>query len=371
MRPDVRSMASVVLGTVAIIASSCGGTAAPSATPAASAAASAKASASAAATAAAKAGELDAATLAKAKQEGKVVFYTSLQTDDADPLVKGFMKAYPEIKVDLNRKSSSKILTQFMTEAKAGKVLADVLETGGLDLAEPYDKGLTAAFEPPAGKDVPKEYHQLKGHFVGARLAIGTFGWNTTQVKAGQEPKTWEDLLDPKWKGKILIEASDWDVLQSLAKNKFGGDDAKVRDYLTKLSANQPQLIDGHTEMLAALIAGQGAIGWGLRGDTMQEQIDAKKVPGAWSKSEVMLRLQGAVIAKDAPHPNAARVFVNWYVSKEGGQKLLAEIGRIPSVPGMAKPVYAGFGKTYISGPDDAKDLSKYEKLWNELLAKK
>ncbi|MDE3113603.1 MAG: extracellular solute-binding protein [Chloroflexota bacterium] len=358
----------IFLSVLGLVASACGGAAQPSAAPSAAAT---TAGASAAATAAAKPGEVDAATLAKAKQEGKVVFYTSLQTDDADPLVKAFMKAYPEIKVDLNRKSSSKILTQFMTEAKAGKVLADVLETGGLDLAEPYDKGLTLAFDPPAAKDIPKEYHQLNGSFVGARLALSTFGWNTSQVKAGQEPKTWEDILDPAWKGKILIEASDWDVMQGLAKNKWGGDQAKTTDYFTKLAANKPQLIDGHTEMLAALVAGQGAIGWGLRGDTMQEQIESKKIPGGWSKGEIMLRLQGAVISKDAPHPNAAKVFVNWYVSKDGGQKTLAGIGRFPAVPGMAPAAYSGFGKTFVSGPDDAKDLPKYEKLWNELIAKK
>lgn len=359
----------IALSILGILASACGGAAEPSASPAASAAATT--AASAAATAAAKSGEVDAATLAKAKQEGKVVFYTSLQTDDADPLVKAFMKAYPDIKVDLNRKSSSKILTQFMTEAKAGKVLADVLETGGLDLAEPYNAGLIMAFEPPGATDIPKEYTQLGGSFVGARLALSTFGWNTTQVKAGQEPKAWEDFLDPKWKGKILIEASDWDVMQGLAKNKWGGDQAKVRDYFTKLAANKPQLIDGHTEMLAALVAGQGALGWGLRGDTMQEQIDSKQIPGGWSKTEVMLRLQGAVIAKAAPHPNAAKVFVNWYTSKAGGQKTLADIGRFAAVPGMAKASYQGLGKTYVSGPEDAKDLATYEKLWNELIAKK
>ncbi len=356
----------MVLSILGLVASACGGTAQPSASPS-----GATAAATSAATAAAKPGEVDAATLAKANQEGKVVFYTSLQTDDADPLVKAFMKAYPDIKVELNRKSSSKILTQFMTEAKAGKVLADVLETGGLDLAEPYSAGLLMTFAPPGAGDIPNEYKQLGGSFVGARLALSTFGWNTTQVKPGQEPKTWEDFLDPKWKGKILVEASDWDVMQGLAKNKWGGDESKVRDYFTKLAANKPQLIDGHTEMLAALVAGQGALGWGLRGDTMQEQIDSKQIPGGWSKGEVMLRLQGAVISKDAPHPNAAKVFVNWYVSKAGGQKTLAEIGRFAAVPGMAKASYQGLGKTYVSGPEDAKDLPKYEKLWNELLAKK
>src|SRR5579859_4597131 len=157
----------IVLSILGLVASACGGSAQPSASPNGAPAAAAS-SATTAATAAAKPGEVDAATLAKAKQEGKVVFYTSLQTDDADPLVKAFMNAYPDIKVQLNRKSSSKILTQFMTEAKAGKVLADVLETGGLDLAEPYGAGLLMTFAPPGAGDIPNEYKQLGGSFVGA-----------------------------------------------------------------------------------------------------------------------------------------------------------------------------------------------------------
>lgn len=363
-----RTLATTLVGVAAIFASACGGAAQPS--PSAAPTTAATSAATTAPTAAAKPGELDADTIAKAKKEGSVVLYTSLQTEDAEPLIKAFQQAFPEIKVDLNRKSSSKILTQFLTEAKAGKVLADVLESGGLDLEAPVKQGLTVAFLAPSAKDYPKEFTQLNGHFTNARTAVGTFGWNTTLVKAGDEPKTWEDLVDPKWKGKLLIEASDWDVMQALAKGHFNNDEAKVRDYFTKLAANNPTAIDGHTEQLAALIAGQGAVAFGIRGDTSQEQIQAKKAPVGWSKAEVMLRLQGAVIAKDGPHPNAAKVFVNWYLTRDGGQKALATIGRIPAAPGLADPVYT-FGKTIASGPDDASELSKYEKLWNQIILKK
>jgi len=365
-----RSLAIALTAVAAIIAGACGGAAQPSPSATVAPTTGATTAPTTAPTAATKPGELDAATVTKAKSEAKVVLYTSLQTEDATPVIKAFEKAYPEIKVELNRKSSSKILTQYETEAKAGKVLGDVLETGGVDLAGVVKNGLTVAFDPPAAKDFPKEYKQLNGHFVNARSAVGTFGWNTNLVKAGQEPKTWEDLLDPKWKGKTIVEASDWDVMQALAKGHWSGDDAKVRDYFTKLSANQPIIIDGHTEALSALIAGQGSIGFGIRGDTMQAEISEKKAPVNWSKDEVMLRLQGAVISKDAPHPNAARVFVNWYLSKDGGQKALAELKRIPAVPGLADPIFT-FRKTIISGPEDAPDLTKYEKLWNELIIKK
>jgi iron(III) transport system substrate-binding protein len=356
--------ASVVLGIFAVLGSACGGATQPPPSPTATSAATA------AATAAARPGELDADTIAKAKKEGQVVFYTSLQTDDAEKLVKGFQAVFPEIKVQLNRKSSSGILTQYLTEAKAGKILADVLESGGLDLAAPVQQGLTVAFAPPSAKDYPKEFTQLGGHFINARTAVGTFAWNTTAVKAGDEPKTWEDLLDPKWKGKLLVEATDNDVMQALAKGHFNNDEAKVRDYFTKLAAQNPTIINGHTEQLAALIAGQGSVGFGIRGDTAQEQIDQNKAPVQWSKAEVMLRLQGPVISKDAPHPNAARVFVNWYLAKDGGQKTLAEIGRIPAAPGLANKVFT-FGKTITSGPEDASDLPKYDKLWNQIILKK
>jgi iron(III) transport system substrate-binding protein len=363
-------MAPVVLATVAVVASACGGAAQPSPSPTPATSAKATAGASAAPSVAAKPGELDAATIAKAKSEGQLVFYTSMQTADSKPITEAFQKAYPEIKVTLNRKSSSKILTQFRTEAKAGKVLADVLETGGIDLAGPIKDGLAVPYDVPAAKDYPAEFKQLNGTFTNARSAVSTFGWNTTLVKAGQEPQTWEDLADPKWKGKILIEASDWDVMQGLAKGIFNNDDAKVRDYFTRLAANQPQLIDGHTEELAALTAGQGSVAWGVRGDTTQEEIERKKAPLGWSKNAIMLRLQGAIIAKGAPHPNAALLFVNWYLSKDGGQKVLGSLGRIPAAPGLANPVYT-FEKTFTSGPEDAPQLPKYEKLWNDLIAKK
>ncbi len=359
----------VVLAAIGILAAACGGGSAspsPSTAPATSAAAKSSAAATA------NPNELSAEVISKGKAEGQVAFYTSMETSDAERVLAEFAKVYPEIKVQLNRKSSSKIITQFATEAKAGKYLADVLETGGIDLAGVINDGYTQPYadKVPAAKALPKSYTQMNGQFVNGRSAISTFAWNTKLVKAGEEPKTWQDLLDPKWKGKILIEAGDWDVMQGLAKGLFNNDEAKVKDYFTKLSANQPQLIDGHSEQLATLEAGQGAVGWGIRGDQVQGDIDEKKVPLAWNKSNVMLRLQGPVMAKGAPHPNATLVFLQWYLAKDGGQKALASIKRIPAYESIADPVYK-FDKSFTSGPEDAKDLPKYQKLWNELVAKK
>lgn len=359
-----------VFAVLAILASACGGAAQPSPTASAAPSPTKSAAATASASPAAKPGELDKATIDAAKKEGAVVFYTSLSGDDSKIMVDTFMKAYPEIKVTLNRKSSEKITTQYLTEAKAGKVLADVLETGGIDVAKAINEGLTVAFDPPAAADWPKDYKQANGHFTAARVGAETIAWNTTLVKAGEEPKSFDDLTDPKWKGKLLVEATDVEVMLALAKRKWNGDDAKVREYFTKLMANSPKLIDGHTDMNNALIAGEGAVAWGAHGHTAQDAIQKKKAPLGWLKAEVVLTIDGPVISKAAPHPNAAKLFVNWYLTKTGGQKVLADRARIPAAPGVADKAFM-FTKTYVSGPQFLGDFAKYQKLWDELVTKK
>lgn len=367
-----RSTAIVLIGVLALIAGACGGAAQPAATsaPAATTAPAATAKATATATAAAKPGELDQATIAAAKKEGEVVLYTSLSSNDAKSVVDAFQKAFPEIKATLNRKSSEKLVTQYLTEAQAGKVLADVLESGGIDVAKAIKQGLTVAFDAPAAKDYPKDYRSADGHFTAARLGIETIAWNTTAVKAGEEPKSWEDLTDPRWKGKMLIEASDVEVMLALAKRKWNGDEARLRDYFTKLMANAPTLIDGHSEMEAALIAGQGAVAWGAHGHTAQRDIDEKKAPVGWMKTEPVITIDGPVVSKAAPHPNAARVFVNWYLAKDGGQEVIASLKRVPAAPGAAGAAFS-FSKTYVSGPQFLDDFKKYQDLWDQLVAKK
>lgn len=373
MRTHTRSIAPVLLAVLAILASACGGAtqpAPPTTAPTVAPTRAATAAPTAAPTVATKPGELPQATIDAAKKEGAFVFYTSLNADDAKIMVDTFQKAFPEIKTTLNRKSSEKLTTQYLTEAKAGKVLADVLETGGIDVAKAIKEGLTVAFDPPAAADWPKDYKQANGHFTAARVGIETIAWNTTLVKSGEEPKSWEDLTNPKWKGKLLIEATDVEVMLALAKRKWNGDDAKVRDYFTRLTANGPKLIDGHTEMNNALIAGEGAVGWGAHGHTAENAIQSKKAPLGWMRSEPVLTIDGPVISKAAPHPNAAKVFVNWYLSKTGGQKVLADLKRVPAAPGVGDKAFT-FEKTYVSGPQFLDDFAKYQKLWDELVAKK
>jgi len=347
-----------LLAAGTLVVAACGGAVQPAPT-----AAPTPAPATPAPTPTPRPGELDADTVAKAKAEGKLAFYTSLSADDATFIAARFEAANPGIKVTINRKSSEPLVAQLITEIKAGRILADVLESGGLDLAKPIKEGYIAEFRPPAAAAFPDNLKDPKGLWTAARLGIETIAWNTTLVKAEEAPKSFEDAADPKWKGKILLESTDVEVMLALAKVKFRGDDAKVRDYFTRLAANQPQLSAGHTQTLDLLIAGQRALFWGAHGHTAQQRI-ARGAPVDYMRTEGVLTIDGAALVKGGPNPNAAKVFINWYVG-EDGQKGLAERARVPARAGIADPKLLP-ATTYVSGPDFFEDFAKYQKLWND-----
>lgn len=367
MRTRRASTVPALLAAVGLIAAACGG-AQPAATSAPTSAATSAATAqpTTAATAAptVAAGELDADTIAKAKAEGTVVLYTSLSSSDSKKVGDAFAasaKAYG-VKITVNRKSSESLVTQFMTEVKAGKVLADVLETGGLDLFQAIKAGHIDAWKAPAGASFPADLKDANGVWHAGRLGVETIAWNTSQVKAADAPKSFEDLADPKWKGKCLIEATDVEVLLGLGERKFK-DMAKAQDLLTRTMANCTPS-DGHTETLDKLIAGQGAVFWGAHAHST-EQKKAAGAPVDYMTTEGVVTIDGPGLVKGAAHPNAAKVFINWYLSADGGQKVLSELFRVPARPGSANEKL--LPKTiYYTGPTLAEKFAAYQEFWKK-----
>jgi len=352
-----------LLGIVGILAAACGGTTAASPTPAP--ATSAAATQSAGPTTAA--GELDADTIAKAKTEGEVVLYTSLSSTDAKKIGDAFNASAKNygVKATVNRKASEALVTQFMTEVKAGKILADVLETGGLDLYQAIKAGYIEAWKAPAAADFPADLKDANGMWHAARLGVETISYNTTAVKEADAPKAFEDAADAKWKGKCLIEQTDIEVLVGIGERKYKGDAAKAQDLLTKLMGNCTPS-SGHTETLDKLIAGEGAIFWGGHAHST-EQKRADKAPVDYMQAEGVVTIDGPGLVKGAVHPNAAKVFINWYLSE--GQKVLAELFRVPAKPGAANPRL--LPKTiYYTGPTLAEKFASYQDMWNKTVKK-
>lgn len=360
MRTHSGPRALAVLAVLAVVASACGGAAQPAPTTAPAAAATP------AAAPAPKPGELDRATIDAANKEGQVVWYTSMNIEDATYVLGKFQERNGGIKVELVRASGEKLLARFVTEAQAGKVLADVVETGGVDIAGPIKQGLAQEFRPPHADKFPDDLRDVKsGLWTSTRLGVETIAWNTNELqKLGLTPPTsFDDLGDPKWKGQFLLERDDVEILLALAKLKYK-DDAKAREVFEKIAANEPRLSKGHSETTDLLIAGERAAFFGAHGHRT-EALKNKGAPIDWMRTEAVVTIDGAFLAKGAPHPNAGKVYINWLVSEEG-QKAIADRQRVPARPGSADPkLYPD--KRYVSGPDFADDFKKYQEMWQKV----
>src|SRR5215510_9219214 len=138
-----------------------------------------------------------------AKKEGQVVLYSALIVNQMlRPLAAGFMKKYPFIKMTYYRADSEELLAKLSAETRANNVVADLFEgSGGGEIA--VEAGFTQAFYSPVLDAYPKIYLDPKGHLAPTRLSYFSIAYNTRQVAADKVPKSYEDLTDPQWQGKM------------------------------------------------------------------------------------------------------------------------------------------------------------------------
>ena len=147
-----------------------------------------------------------------AKREGELTIYTSAQTTDLGPVVEAFEKKYG-VKASIWRAGSEAVLNRALQEARAGRHTVDVVETNGPELESMSREQILQAVKSPHHADLIAPAIRPHGEWVGTRLNVFVQAYNTKLVKKEELPKTWEDLADPKWKGKLGIEQEDSDWL--------------------------------------------------------------------------------------------------------------------------------------------------------------
>ncbi len=267
-----------------------------------------------------------------AKKEGKVSIYTSLNADEFEPIVKEFSQKYPDIKVDFWRGSSEDVTAKALTEFRANTFLVDVLETTDVNVAQLLSAGVLGQYKSPEQKAYPASAIDPDGYYTADRVNLTVIAYNTSLVKKEDAPKKLEDLLDPKWAGgKIAIEASDFPLMAYTAK-VWG--DAKANDFWTKLAAQKPRVVVGHTELVNFLTAGEFTVSPTVYAHRIESQ-KAKKAPVEWVKTDPVYAFPHVIaIAKNVVHSNAAKVWIDWFLS-EAGQQAIANVGRYPVRPGI------------------------------------
>jgi ABC-type Fe3+ transport system substrate-binding protein len=258
----------------------------------------------------------------EAKKEGVVVWWGDLKPNEANPIIAEFNKAYPFIKIEFARQASDEKAAQLEAEFAAGQVSADVMEGGGRpNFPRWREIGLIEKFTdmiPNIGK-IPKTMYSRYGDWAMAGNNAIVPMYNTKLVSAAEAPKKWEDLLNPKWKGQMAMttDMKVWAVF-ALAPNGWGM--KKTEDFLTKLKKQEIiWAAGGHTGGHSLLIAGDFKI---LIEDylyhCLQSQI-LKKAPVNWIKvSPVPITGQSVTKMGHSPHPNAAKLFLEWLFSPTG-----------------------------------------------------
>jgi iron(III) transport system substrate-binding protein len=279
--------------------------------------------------------------LAKA-EGGQVNVYTSLSSTVVKPLQTAWADEYPDVKLNLYRASSEDVSNRFLSESGAGTHGADIVETNGTTmLIYQHKKNLLVPYRTsPFASVIPKEYRF--DTFTADRVEKFIVAWNTNLVS--DPPKTFQDLADPKWKGKLSMEPTDADWYGAL-KEYFTTEakptmaPAAVDALFKKIAANS-QLISGHTNQINALASGQVAVV--VTGHAQAtEQLQAKKAPIAFLPFvlPVIERPQGVGVSYLASHPAAALLFYDWLLrgrtadGKPAGQVTLQANGVEPANP--------------------------------------
>jgi iron(III) transport system substrate-binding protein len=322
------------------------------AAPTTAAAAAAKPTEAAKPAAAAAAAESMDALYDAAKKEGEFNFYTTLNTNNGQPVVEKFMAKYPGVKVNYNRQTSEKLEEVMSSEAKAGKMTWDVVESNEDVMARLITSGFLQAYTPAVASKYPDNLKDPKGMWVTDRVNPQTPSVNTNLVKSEEYPKAWDDLTKPTWKGRLAIEQGNV-LLFTATKAEWGND--KALAFWKGVAANQPSIRSGNTDTAQLLAAGE----FPLAVNIYTGEPNRLAMQGAPTKvvplDPVFLQLQLVGIGAKSEHPNAAKLFINWFLDDEG-QKALNDNGILAARPDVFQQgaSYLGSARILPISPDVA-----------------
>jgi iron(III) transport system substrate-binding protein len=297
--------------------------------------------------AAAQAQAADQALLDKAKGEGKASFYANITA--VEPIMKAFA-ADTGVKAEYTRISTAKFVATAITEFEAGKFMADVVQAPLPILELLKEKGILARYRSPAAAGYPQwtkkdDYIQLFGVEYIALI------YNKELAKKADVPRRYEDLTDPKWKDKIVMpnpanHATTIGWLIGLKEHVFKSE-AEWMKFMKGLAANRPMFVASLGPTPAPIASGEKPIGISMP----KYIITNAPAPLDWARvSQPMLGTPRAIaVASKAPHPNAARLFVDYWLSQKAMGMLARDVGEYVLAPGVFPP---------IDGIDNAKVIA-------------
>lgn len=268
-----------------------------------------------------------------ARADGEVLLYTSLVVQQAaEPIKAGFERKYPFVKMTFVRAGSAQLVQRVLAENRARANRSDVVIAGaGPALAQ---TGFLQPFNSPEIAAYPKDHIGPNNIYAPTRFSYQGIGFNTRLVKPADAPKTYEDLLDPKWRGKMVWSSSqETGAPFFITQIRQIMGEAKGLDYLKKLGQQNIAVQSASIRaVLDRVIAGEYAIGISMALHHIAISESKGAPVGGTAPDPVMARAEYIVLLKGAPHPYAAMLLID-FVLGEDGQRILAKAKYFPARP--------------------------------------
>ena len=301
----------------------------------------------------------DAALLQAARKEGKVVWYTSLALPSSTAIAHFFEQKYQGISVEVHRTGSQRVLQRVMQEATAGIKNVDLIHTsdaGHFELLK--EKTLLLKYTPQGVGAFPDGFKDKSGFYYGMRATLSVIAYNPKAVSEKDAPKTWKDLLASKWSGKEVTAHPGYSgiiMTHVLALvNVYGW------DYFRDLAKNRLHIVQSANDPAGVVASGERPIGVnGAEYFYYKTLKQGNPVKIIYPKEGVPLVVSPVAIAKDAPHPNAAKLFTEFIFAKESQQLLADKEGLYTGHPEVTYPSDKPKLKELKLLPADADELER------------
>jgi len=265
--------------------------------------------------------------VAAAKKEGTLTMYTTFAEKDQPTLIRPFEAKYG-VKVNIWRAGTDKVLQRTLVEAAAKKYDVDLIHFGSPEMEALSREKILQAVNSPVHKDLQPGSVPAHREWAATLLSVWVQVYNTNLIKKSDLPRTYADLLDPKWKGKLGIEAKNQDWFASVV-DVMGGNEKGLRFFRELVARNGISARTGHTLLNNMVIAGEVPLALTVY-NYMPEQAKKKGAPIDWFALEPAVARSNAIgVARRAPHPNAALLFYEYMLGE--GQQYLVKMDYVPS----------------------------------------
>jgi iron(III) transport system substrate-binding protein len=300
-----------------------------------------------------------------ARKDGFLSVYTSFPPEDIAAVNEAFEKKYG-VKVRAWRSSSENVLQRTLAEAKAGRFEVDIVECNSIPLETLHREGVLQRVRSARLAELVPAAVPKHGEWVASRLSLFVQAYNTKQVRKDELPKSYSDLLDPRWKGRLGIEASDMDWFSEVVSAL--GEDRGLKLFRELAATNRLSVRRGHS-VLAQLVA-SGEVPFALTVyNFTAEQLKRRGAPLDWFVlSPAVAHANGVAVPKRAPRAHAALLYYEFMIGEEA-QRLLSSRDSIPT----STRVESSLDRSSFKVVDPARLIdqgSRWSKLYDEIIVK-